>query len=148
MNQVSHVPRYHSLIPVETPFFLLHQESCSHKITNTTQVDLFSRTIPNVIFYRDLQRSIKCKARHIYSLSKTHLERIQYTLRASSFFFFLSRTGLFKSVVSPATCFYMSSTLPARCISRARHQWVRDRDHHSESTTGYTFTPCLGSFTG
>ena len=29
-----------------------------------------------------------------------------------------------------------------RRLSRAGNWWVRDRDHHSESTTGYTFTPC------
>ena len=34
-----------------------------------------------------------------------------------------------------------------RRLSRAGNWWVRDRDHHSESTTGYTFTPCVGSFT-
>ena len=30
-----------------------------------------------------------------------------------------------------------------RRLSRAGNWWVRDRDHHS----GYTFTPCVGSFT-
>ena len=34
-----------------------------------------------------------------------------------------------------------------RRLSRAGNWWVRDRDHHSESTTGYTFTPCVGYFT-
>ena len=97
--------------------------SHSYNNRNTALVNVLIDIIPaSHVISSYIRSPWKQNISSSYCDSSTH----QYYI----YIFFLSRTGLLKSIVSPA-----------RRLSRTGNWWIRDRDHHSLSPRQVTHLP-------